>query len=223
MYNIFVSSLLSIIIIASAMASNAKSLEMLTPVEDPFEYQNDYYPLTVGNYWKMGHYKEIVRGKLTLVGNYIINVLDYSFEEIYFGEELQYLPIFRIEKQYIPLDSSETSITYQYAIKTEEGVIVSNEKPKDNKIEPYFFIPSGESKDELSVKLTNKPIGRETEVTTPFYKIKGIRIEITEDNIGGTILFAKNKGHVVSLLYDNYPQNSTRIDNQLILGELLIK
>lgn len=111
-------------ILLGSCALNQSGLGQLTLVDDPFSYQNSFYPLSVGNYWKMGYYKEIKDGELFLQGHYVINVLDYTYQEIYFGYELKYLPVYRIEKQYIPLGSSETTTTYQYAIKTLEGIVI---------------------------------------------------------------------------------------------------
>lgn len=210
-------------ILLASCAINQTGLEKLTPVKDPFSHQNPYYPLSVSNYWKMGHYKEVNNGELILQGHYLINVLDYKFQELYFGKRIEYLPVFRIEKQYIPLESSDTTITYQFAIKTSEGVLVSNSEPKDKIIEPFLFIPSGWTKDKLSKELTNKSIFRKVEVTTAFFEMTCMRVEIMENNIGGSILFAKDKGHVVSLLYDNYPQNTTRMDNQIVLVEYKVE
>lgn len=55
------------------------------------------------------------------------------------------------------------------------------------------------SDDKLSKELTNKAIFRKVDVKTAFFEITCMRVEVMEDNIGGSILFARNKGHVVSL------------------------
>ncbi|PKL79345.1 MAG: hypothetical protein CVV25_08380 [Ignavibacteriae bacterium HGW-Ignavibacteriae-4] len=234
MYNIFVSTLLSIIIIASAMASNAQSLEKLTPVSDPFEYQNKYYPVSVGNYWKMLYLTPMGNDKYGTLGHYEYRIIEYTFEEIYFGDSLAYIPVYKKESKYFrPNYSVYESVSYTYLIKTNEGIIEFKKPPRNNKIKPFIFIPSDSSYDYLSLELTGKSIERGIELKTRFWEMNTLRINYRDkDNLGG-FYYSIDKGHVYTQFFykdnnsnyqTNFSDNETfEPSSEFILSELKIE
>jgi hypothetical protein len=197
MFNLFVSALFSIIIIASTIVTNAQSLEKLTPVSDPFEFQNEYYPITVGNYWKFIYLSLDDDENMVIKGHIEYRITEYTFEEIYFGDSLEYVPLFKLESKYLGSNAKEYDNTeYSYLIKTYQGIIVCMEPAIDKKIKPYHFIPCDSSYDFLSLSLTGMTIERDVELKTRFWEMNTIRITYKDkQNIAG-FFYSKDKGHV---------------------------
>jgi len=203
--------------------SKENNLESLTIEEDPEEYIVDYYPLTVGNYWKMIHFSQLTEGELTKVGEYQKRVANLMYYEIYFGDELLVTPVYTIQSKYIEYKSQDTSVSFQYAVETSEGVLVSNKEPLDSTIVPYLFIPDGWSDDEIAQKLTGNIIERKVKVDSPFGKMTCMKIQVMQGDKSGSLLFQSGQGHVMSLLYDDYPKNTTYINHQIVLSEYKVQ
>jgi len=203
--------------------SKENNLEGLTIEEDPEEYIVDYYPLTVGNYWKMIHFSQLTDGELTKVGEHQKRVANLMYYEIYFGEELLVTPVYTIQTQYIDYELQDTSVSFQYAVETSEGVLVSNKEPLDSTIVPYLFIPDGWSDDEIAQKLTGNIIERKVKVDSPFGKMTCLKIQVMQGDKSGSLLFQIGQGHVMSLLYDDYPKNTTYINHQIVLSEYRVQ
>lgn len=202
MYHLIVSTLFTFTLLSSVVSSNAKGLPFLTPVSDPFEYQNEYYPITVGNYWQMLYLSVNGGNNIELKGRYEYRIIEYTFEEIYFGDSLMYVPVFKKESKFFRPNSEEAeTVTYTYLIKTYQGIIESVKPPVDNWIKPYLFVPSDSSFDYLSYDLTKKTIERNVELKTRYWEMSTIRISYKDkDNLGG-FFYSINKGHVYTQFF----------------------
>ena len=234
MFNLFVSALFSIIIIASTIVTNAQSLEKLTPVSDPFEFKYEFYPLSVGNYWRMLYITPKGNDKYEIVGRYEFKIIEYIFNEIYFGDSLAYIPVYKKEsKFYRPNSSVYESVSYTYLIKTNEDIIECKKPPNNNKIKPFIFIPTDSSYDYLSLELTGKTIERGIELKTRFWEMSTIVINYRDkDNLGG-FYYSKDKGHVYTQFFykkddSNYQTNFSDKDtfepgSEFILSEFKIE
>lgn len=201
MYNLILTLLLSTMFIATSINSNSQSLGALTPVEDPYEFQNEYYPIKVGNYWKYAYYNTSSK-YITLVGYYEQTIIDYTLEEIYFGDSLYYLPVFRQEVQFISAKNNDRpEKTYTYFIQTEQGTLLLQEKPKSKRFKIFLFIPQNPSFDTYSEILTQKRITRDLKVKTKSWEFDCMKIElITKENSGG-YYYSPKYGHVMSQFY----------------------
>ncbi len=217
MYKLLVSTLFAFIILAAETTTNAQSLQFLTPVSDPFDYQNEYYPITVGNYWQMLYLAKEGKDNYGLVGRYEYKILEYTFEEIYFGDSLEYVPVFKKESKFFRPNSDVAEIVnYSYLIKTYQGIVECRKPPSNNKIKPYVFIPSDSSYDFLSQSLTGMTIDRDIELKTRFWEMNTIRINYKDkDNLGG-LFYSKDKGHVYTQFY--YKNRSSNYPNKFIEG-----
>ncbi|MFN3195324.1 MAG: hypothetical protein ACE364_05175 [Chlorobiota bacterium] len=203
--------------------SKENNLGELSVEDDPEEYVLDYFPLTVGNYWKMIHFSQLTEGELTRVGEYQKRVVNLMYYEIYFGEELLVTPVYTIQNKYIEYETQDTSINFQYAVETSEGVLVSNKEPLDSTIVPYIFIPDGWSDDIIAQKITGNIIERKVKVDSPFGKMTCMKIQVMQGDRSGSLLFKSGQGHVMSLLYDDYPKNTTYINHHIVLSEYIIQ
>ena len=202
MYRLQILVLLSIITLAFVSVSKAQSLEKLTPVDNPFEFQNEYYPITFGNYWKMFFLSMENGGNTELKGHYEYRITDYTFEEIYFGDSLIFVPIFQKESKFFRPESNDYEIiSISYLIKTNEGVIECLKPPIEKRIKPYVFIPTNSSYDYLSYVLTGFTIDRNVDLKTRYWEMNTIRINYKDkQNIGG-FFYCKDKGHVYTQFF----------------------
>lgn len=84
-------------------------------------------------------------------------IVDYTFREIYFGDSLYYVPVFRqkIESRY-PSKTIAEQISYHYLIKTKQGILISIKEPKFKKFKTHIFIPQDSSYDTLSEIVAKK-------------------------------------------------------------------
>jgi hypothetical protein len=139
-----------------------------------------------------------------LVGRYEYRITEYTFEEIYFGDSLLYIPVFKKENKFFRPDAKEyESINYTYLIKTNEGIIECKKPAKDNRIKPFIFIPNDSSYDFLSQSLTGMTIDRNVELKTRFWEMSTIKINYKDkQNIGG-FFYSKDKGHVYTQFFYN--------------------
>lgn len=216
-----VALILSILLISFSL-STSNDLSELTPVEDPFEFQNEYYPITVGNYWKMAYYTidSDYQSKFKVYFNQTI--IDYTFHEIYFGDSLYYLPVFRQKVESRPLSKTmDKQISYNYLIKTKQGILISTEEPKFKKFKTRIFIPQDSSYDSLSEIIAQMKIVRDVNVNTGTWELNCLKIEWIGEGDLGNYFYSKGLGHVLTQHF-RIIGNKARPSTQFILEEYLI-
>ena len=212
------------ITIVSSCATYVKLDKRLTPVEKPFEFQNEYYPISVGNYWRMVSVAPFKDTSFALNGFFENRIIEYKYENIYFGDSLVNVPVFKKENKFFKLKEKKyDEVIYSYLIKTKEGIIESLRPPSDNMVNMYLFIPTDSSYDELSFELTGKRLVRGVELQTKLWEMNTIRINYEDDDIIGGLYYSKHKGHIYTKFYYRPYMKGLRPYVEFVLSKIQIK
>lgn len=185
--------LIYLIFILSLTSIRANDLSELTPVEDPFEFQNEYFPLDIGNKWNLSTNGRNIIGKMNQLGSNQLEVESYVFYEIKFGDSLYYLPVYIINassyKNDILLSTKKT-----FFIKTIQGLAVLESEPKDGEVKLMYMIPTNKDYDSICEDIIDNRIKRET-ITFQEREVEKVSIIFTLDyGYKFTISFLKGVG-----------------------------
>lgn len=212
------------ITLVSSCVKYVKLDSRLTPVENPFEFQNEYYPITVGNYWRMTSVGPFRDTNYALNGFFEHRIIEFKYEDIYFGDSLVRIPVFKKENKFFKLHEKEyDEVKYSYLIKTKEGVIECIKPPSENKIAAHLFIPTDSSYDELSFAVTGRNIVRGVELKTKLWDMNTVRINYDDEyNIGG-MYYSKNRGHVYTKFYKKPYMKNERPFVEFVLSKIQIE
>ena len=132
-----------IVFFLSSCASTKRmdSWKQLTLVDDPIEFQNPFFPLSIENYWKYDMRSQNVIGNLVPSGTLEFKVADYIFDDFYLGDSLVYAPLFRLDGVYRST-SGQTNEAESYALKTNQGIVLIDGLPEDSTLNIFRFVPT---------------------------------------------------------------------------------
>lgn len=141
------------ILILTSCSAYDKATDNLTPVDNPMEYQNAYYPVEIGEINKFNHYV-IEDSVKKFIKRSEREVVDYRDSDIRLGRRILNIPVFRIkERNYI--NDSLVSEQEEYLIKTKEGIVFTQYLNDKKNIRLFQFIPSLPSYTALGADLSD--------------------------------------------------------------------
>ena len=195
-----------LIILSFGSCASVYDLKNLTLVENPLEYQNPYFPLTVGNQWTYEIMKQDELGNMVFSGNLEFRVADYSYREFYLGDSLVNAMLFRIEGEMLD-ENGTNDFTYDsYALKTEEGITFILEPNEELEVEVIRFVPRSPDYFHLFKEINTASILKDN-----FISVNPL-LELVEKTPGTRIktYYEENIGQV-KMIYERY--NSTNFNS----------
>ena len=197
-YNSIVNTVLFLvgIVILTSCSVYDSATDILTPVDNPMEYQNDFFPIEVGMIYKYNKYS-IKDSQLVLTSRVVREVTDYKDSKVRLGRRILDIPVFRLKQKEFENDSMITD-TEEYFIKTKEGIVITPVLSKNRNLEMYEFIPSSKAFDSIREDLINWDVLDDIETTLVRENDTIIHIN-TEVKIHSSKLiiqksYAKNRG-----------------------------
>ncbi|MFA7326729.1 MAG: hypothetical protein WC121_08700 [Candidatus Kapaibacterium sp.] len=141
-YNNLIKTVLFIIgiVILTSCSVYDKATDLLTPVDNPMEYQNVYFPINVGIIKTYNVYS-IEEGELQFKNKTEREVIDFRDSDVRIGSREFNLPVFRLKTRIFEADSL-VSEDEEYLIKTKEGIAISNYLTKKHSVKFFELIPS---------------------------------------------------------------------------------
>lgn len=134
--------MLILFLLSSCASTNRMdSWKQLTLVDDPIEFQNPYFPLTIDNQWTFSFRSRNVVGSLVPSGTLEYKVADYFFDDFYLGDSLVYAPLYRLVGQFRSV-SGEVNEVESYALKTNQGIVLLDDLPEDSTLKIFRFVPT---------------------------------------------------------------------------------
>ena len=127
--------------------------DLLTPVDNPLEYQNDFFPIEVGTIYKYNKYS-LKDSQLVLTSRVVSEVTEYRDSRVRLGRRILNIPVFRLIQKEFKIDST-LSVKEEYYIKTKEGIVITPLLSKTRNLEMSEFIPSSPTFDPIREDLIN--------------------------------------------------------------------
>jgi hypothetical protein len=195
-------------------------LNNLTLVENPIEYQNPYFPLSVGNQWSYDIMKPDELGNMVFSGNLEFRVVDYSYKEFYLGDSLVNTLLFRIEGEMKDENGVDNFTQDSYALKSKEGITFLLEPNEDKEVEVIRFVPQSPDYFHLFKEINTASI-----LNDNFISINPL-LQLVEKTPGTRVktYYEKNIG-LVKMVHDRYDKKrfSNIIENDYNIIEYQVK
>jgi len=195
-------------------------LNKLTLVDDPFEFQNPYLPINIGNQWTYEIRVVNIMGNLATAGILEFEVLDYIYVDYFLGDSLVYGPLFRLAGETLDITGKKVNKEEGFIIKTNQGIIHLAKMPKDSILTDFRFIPHSSEYMDLFPRLHSASVVKQDSPDSASL----LELVRTQESIAERIYYKKNVG-LYKMSTESYDQNSfkTTIHNEYLLKDYIVK